>query len=211
MKFKLDDKGAVVVQDDKPVYVADDGKEIVFDYPATLATIARLNAEAKGHREEKEAARREAQAVRRYRRSREGPQGPRDRQEPRRQEADRGRRGRQGQSRKPRPLTTNSSRASRRNIKPVIDERDKFKADLQQEILGGAFSRSKFIAEKLAVPADIVQARFGQSFSSRKETRSSASTPRANGFSAAAAPAKSPISTKLLKPWSRTIPIATAS
>ena len=55
MKLKMDDKGAVVVQDDKPVFVADDGKEIVFDYPATLATIARLNAEAKGHREEKEA------------------------------------------------------------------------------------------------------------------------------------------------------------
>src|SRR5580693_10368393 len=56
MKLKLDDKGAVVVQDDKPVYVADDGKDVVFDYPATLATIARLNSEAKGHREEKEAA-----------------------------------------------------------------------------------------------------------------------------------------------------------
>ena len=35
---------------------------------------------------------------------------------------------------------------------------------MQREILGGAFSRSKFIAEKLAVPADIVQARFGHSF-----------------------------------------------
>src|SRR5580692_3001139 len=55
MKLKLDEKGAVVVQDDKPVFVADDGKEIAFDYTATLATIARLNAEAKGHREEKEA------------------------------------------------------------------------------------------------------------------------------------------------------------
>ena len=54
MKLKLDEKGAVVVQDDKPVYIADDGKEVVFDYPATLATIARLNSEAKGHREAKE-------------------------------------------------------------------------------------------------------------------------------------------------------------
>jgi hypothetical protein len=42
MKLKLDDKGQVVVQDGKPVYVADDGKEIVFDYPATLQTISRL-------------------------------------------------------------------------------------------------------------------------------------------------------------------------
>src|ERR1700755_688062 len=56
MKLKLDDKGAVVVQDDKPVYVADDGKEIALDYPGTLATISRLNGEAKGHRERAEAA-----------------------------------------------------------------------------------------------------------------------------------------------------------
>src|SRR5580693_7779351 len=55
MKLQLDDQGHVVIQDDKPVYIADDGKTIAFDYPATLATIARLNAEAKGHREEKEA------------------------------------------------------------------------------------------------------------------------------------------------------------
>src|SRR5690349_21486790 len=56
MKLKLDDKNQVVVQDGKPVYVADDGKEVVFDYPATLATISRLNGEAKGHRERAEAA-----------------------------------------------------------------------------------------------------------------------------------------------------------
>ena len=56
MKLKLDDKGSVVVQDGKPVYVADDGKEVVFDYPATLQTISRLNGEAKSHRERAEAA-----------------------------------------------------------------------------------------------------------------------------------------------------------
>ena len=41
MKLKLDDKGAVVVQDGKPVYVTDDGKEIAFDAPATHATPSR--------------------------------------------------------------------------------------------------------------------------------------------------------------------------
>jgi uncharacterized protein with von Willebrand factor type A (vWA) domain len=32
MKLKLDEAGHVVVSDGKPVYLADDGKEIVFDY-----------------------------------------------------------------------------------------------------------------------------------------------------------------------------------
>lgn len=56
MKLKLDEKGNVVLQDGKPVYVHDDGKEVAFDAPATVATISRLNAEAKSHREGKEAA-----------------------------------------------------------------------------------------------------------------------------------------------------------
>src|ERR1043165_2791335 len=56
MKLKFDEKGGVVVQDGKPVYVHDDGKEVAFDAPATVATIGRLNSEAKTHRERWEAA-----------------------------------------------------------------------------------------------------------------------------------------------------------
>lgn len=56
MKLKLDDKGNVVVVDGKPVYVHDDGKEIPFDAPGTVARISALNAEAKTHREAKEGA-----------------------------------------------------------------------------------------------------------------------------------------------------------
>ncbi|WP_315969328.1 DUF6651 domain-containing protein, partial [Klebsiella pneumoniae] len=35
---------------------------------------------------------------------------------------------------------------------------------LYQEMIGGRFSGSKFIADKVAIPADMLQARFGQSF-----------------------------------------------
>ena len=56
MKLKLDENGNVVLQDGKPVYVHDDGKEVAFDAPGTVATISRLNAEAKSHRERAEAA-----------------------------------------------------------------------------------------------------------------------------------------------------------
>jgi hypothetical protein len=36
--------------------VHDDGKEVAFDAPATVAKIGQLNGEAKGHRERAEAA-----------------------------------------------------------------------------------------------------------------------------------------------------------
>ena len=51
MKLKLDENGNAVLQDGKPVYVHEDGKEVAFDAPGTVATITRLNSEAKGHRE----------------------------------------------------------------------------------------------------------------------------------------------------------------
>ena len=56
MKLKLDANGNVVVSDGKPVFIADDGKEIAFDVVGTQATISRLNGEAKSHRERAEAA-----------------------------------------------------------------------------------------------------------------------------------------------------------
>jgi len=56
VKLKLDDAGAVVLADGKPIYIHDDGKELPFDAAATISTISRLNGEAKGHREAKERA-----------------------------------------------------------------------------------------------------------------------------------------------------------
>jgi hypothetical protein len=59
MKLKtieVDGKTYAEIQDGKPIYVHDDGKEVPFDAPATVSTISRLNGEAKGHREAKEAA-----------------------------------------------------------------------------------------------------------------------------------------------------------
>ena len=56
MKLKLDANGHAVLQDGKPVYVGDDGKEIVFDAGEALSKISSLNAEAKTHREAKEQA-----------------------------------------------------------------------------------------------------------------------------------------------------------
>ena len=56
MKLKLDEAGHAVLQDGKPIYIHDDGKEVPFDAAGTVATITRINGEAKGHRERADAA-----------------------------------------------------------------------------------------------------------------------------------------------------------
>lgn len=156
MKLKLDDKGSVVVQDGKPVYVKDDGSEVAFDVVGTTSTISRLNAEAKGHRERAEAAEGKLK----------GFEGIED----------------------PAAAIKALSTVANLDAKKLIDagEAEKVKAEitkafekqladakaatealqgqLYQEKVGGSFARSKFIADKMAIPADLVEARFGKHF-----------------------------------------------
>lgn len=59
MKLKtvvVGEKTYAEVLDGKPVFIADDGKEVAIDVPHTTTTITRLNSEAKGHRERAETA-----------------------------------------------------------------------------------------------------------------------------------------------------------
>jgi hypothetical protein len=46
-------------------------------------------------------------------------------------------------------------------MKPTASQ---LKGQLYDAMIGGSFSGSKFIADKIAIPADMLQARFGQSF-----------------------------------------------
>lgn len=50
MKLKVDENGTTVLQEGKPVYVYDDGKEISVDAEQLFAKIAELNNESKRHR-----------------------------------------------------------------------------------------------------------------------------------------------------------------
>ena len=163
MKLKLNDQGHVVVQDEKPVFVADDGKEIAVDYVGTLATISRLNGEAKKHREDKEAL---AERLKPF----EGIEDPAkalkaleivenldDKKLIEAGEVDKVRL-------EAKAAYDDQLKAVEKKYAPVIAERDGFKESLFKEIVGGAFSRSKFIGDKLAIPADLAQAKFGNSF-----------------------------------------------
>lgn len=156
MKLKLDANGNVVLQDGKPVYVTDDGKEIAFDAPGTVATISRINAEAKSHRERAEAAEAKLKPF-------EGITDPaaakkaldtvKNLDDKKLVDA--------GEVEK---VRTEAVRALEEQYAPIVKERDALKGELFNEKIGGSFARSKTISEKFAIPADLVQARFGQNF-----------------------------------------------
>lgn len=159
MKLKtveVDGKTYAEVQDGKPVFVEDDGKELAFDAVGTRATISRLNGEAKTHRERAEAAEKGL-------RSFEGIEDP---------------------SAALKALDTMKNLDAKKLIDAGEVERVKqeiaksyeaklsdtttklqsLEHQLYAEKIGGSFARSKMVAEKLAIPADMVQARFGQQF-----------------------------------------------
>lgn len=157
MKLKLDAEGHAVLLDGKPVYVHDDGKEIAFDAPATVNTISRLNGEAKSHRERAEAA--EAKL--------ENFKGIDDPEVARKAMAtvknlDHKKLVDAGEVEK---VKAEAIKAVEEKYAPVVTENAKLKSDFAAAQIGGSFSRSKLITDKFAIPADLVQARFGGHFS----------------------------------------------
>lgn len=154
MKLKLDENGNAVLQDGKPVYVHEDGKEVAFDAPGTVATITRLNSEAKGHRERAENAEKAVKAF-------EGIDDPAAAKKALATVAnldaktlvDAG---------EIETVKAEISKAFQLQLDEVTGKAQTLEQQLYAEKIGGSFSRSKFIADKLAVPADMVQATFGQ-------------------------------------------------
>lgn len=156
MKLKLDENGHVVVSDGKPVYVQDDGKEVAFDVVGTAAAITRLNGEAKGHRERAEAAETKLKGF-------EGITDPAlalkaletvknldDKKLIDAGEVDK--------------VKTEVSKAYEVKLAEATKRSETLEQQLYSEKVGGSLARSKFISEKLAIPADIVESRFGKHF-----------------------------------------------
>jgi len=156
MKLKMDDAGHAVLQDGKPVYVSDDGRETAIDVAGTVATISRLNGEAKANRERAEAAER---AVKSF-------DGIPD--------ADAARKALATVQNLDEKKLIDSGDVDKANAARDKGWQDKLtaaetraaatEAALYGEKIGGAFARSKFIADKSAIPADFLQSRFGHHF-----------------------------------------------
>jgi hypothetical protein len=156
MKLKLDEQGHVVVQDGKPVYVHDDGKEVAFDAVGTVATISRLNGEAKSHRERAETA---ETALKSF----DGiadPAAAKKALETLKNFDDK----KLVDAGEVEKVKLEAIKAVEEKYAPVLKERDDLNAALVNEKVGGSFSRSKFITEKLAIPFDLAEARFGSNF-----------------------------------------------
>lgn len=156
MKLKLTPEGHAVVQDGKPVYVHEDGKEVAFDAPGTVATITRLNGEAKDHRIRAETAEGKLKPF----------EGIADAAAAKKAleivaNLDSKKLVDAGEVQK---VKDEAIRALEEKYAPVVKEVETLKGSLYQEKIGGAFARSKFIAEKVAIPADLLQASFGNSF-----------------------------------------------
>lgn len=158
MKLKLDEQGHVVVQDGKPVYVHDDGKEIPFDAPSAMTKISALNGEAKAHRERAETF--EAKLKPYVEMGIEDPAAAAKALQTV-ANLDAKKLVDAGEIEK---VKGEISKAFQSQLDAVTGERDTFKSQLYDEKIGGSFARSKMIAEKLAIPADLVQAKFGQAF-----------------------------------------------
>jgi len=156
MKLKVDEKGNAVVVDGKPVYVHDDGKEIPFDALSTIATIGRLNAEAKGHREAKEAAQEKLKLF-------EGIDDPEFARKAMQtvKNLDMKKLVDSGEVEK---VKAEIAKSYQKELDEIKNKNKELETQLYAEKIGGAFARSQFIEEKLAIPADLVQARLGNLF-----------------------------------------------
>jgi hypothetical protein len=161
MPFKLDASGVLVTQEVNglklPVFVHPDGKESAFDADSTIATITRLNGEAKGHRERAEAA---ETALKPFAGITDAAAAMKalntvknldDKKLVDAGEVER--------------VKAEAIKAIEERYAPVTKEVETLKSQLHAQMVGGAFSRSKFIAEKFAAegPAgvEIAQALFG--------------------------------------------------
>lgn len=156
MKLKLDANGHVVVENGMPVYIHDDGKEIAFDAAQAVSKITALNGEAKTHREGKEAA--EANLAKFS-----GITDPTKALEAldlitkidQKKLMDAGAVDQ---------VKAEITKSFQTQLDEATNRSKTLETQLYDSMIGGNFSGSKFIADKIAIPADMLQARFGQSF-----------------------------------------------
>lgn len=154
------------VQDGKPVFIGDDGSETPIDVAGTRATISRLNAEAKGHREAKEAAQAALKAF-------DGldPQVAREAMA-KLGDIDAAKLIDAGELDKVKSSLAKAQETELANIKRKFEEQLKeattravaLESELYSEKIGGAFARSSYVKDKITLPPDIAQKAFGQHF-----------------------------------------------
>jgi len=170
MPFKYNADGNIALDaDKKPIYINADGAEAPFDADSTVATISRLNGEAKAHRVAKEAAEAAlkpfkdagiedplaaADAIKLAKNIKDGDLVTAGKVQEIKDAA----------TRTAQEQVANATRTAEEKQRELTEKNEKLTQNLNNHIIGGSFSSSKFIADKLAIPADIAQKVFGDRF-----------------------------------------------
>lgn len=171
MPFKFDANGAIAIDAEKklPIFINADGTEAPFDADGTVATIGRLNGEAKAHRIAKEAAEtalkpfkdagiEDAAAALAALTTVKNLGAGELKTAAQVQEI------KDAAAKSATEAVAAATRQAAEALKLATDQNAKLTGDLNNHIVGGSFAGSKFITEKLAIPADVVQAMFGSRF-----------------------------------------------
>jgi hypothetical protein len=167
VKLKLDDAGHVVLQDGKPVYVTDDGKDVAYDAPAMHSKITALNAEAQKRREEGEALKEKLKAfegiedAEAARKALETIKNFDDKKLIDAGEVDKIKAAAKAAAEE---QAAAAAKAHAAELGKLKSQYDALQSMYHGEKIGSAFAGSKFVTEKMRIPGDMVQAKFGGAF-----------------------------------------------
>lgn len=167
MKLLTDENGAVVVRNGNPVYVLDDGREVEHNAAQTVQKISQLNSEAKGHREAKEAAEAKLKmfdGIEDGEAAKKALEMMRNIDEGKLMQAGKVEEIKQAAQRTAQEQVAAATRQAEEKMKQLLEQNTTLTSQLNNHIIGGSFASSKYIAEKLAIPADIAQKAFGDKF-----------------------------------------------
>jgi hypothetical protein len=166
-KLKLDENGNPVLKDGKPIYLKDDGSELVFDAEQAFTKIGQLTGENTDYKKRFNDAEAKVKAFEGI----DDPEAARKALETIKNLDD----GKLVTAGKAEEIKVAAQKAAEDRIAATLkqsndriaaleQERNTFKTQLEDEMIGGGFARSKFIQEKIAIPPDMVKAAFGRAF-----------------------------------------------
>lgn len=171
MPYKLNTDGTLATtgEGDKkmPIFIHPDGREAALDGDATIASISRLNGEARANRLAKEeleakfapfAGIEDAEAAKKALDTVKNLGAGELKTAAQVQEI------KDAAARSAQEAVANATRAAEGRERELTEKATKLTGQLNTLIVGTAFTGSKFVAEKLAIPSDIAQKFFGDRF-----------------------------------------------
>ena len=151
MKLKTDASGNAVLQDGKPVYVSDDGAELALDAADLYGQVKRLTGENRDHRKAKQ----DAETKLAQYADIDDPKAAREALETVK--------SLEGKTKADvEKVRAEVSKSYETKLAEMQTKMQATETTLHRELIGGGVARSKFVAEKSALPADLLLPIVGQ-------------------------------------------------